>query len=130
MLELKTDKMLAEKADGIGWMTFNNPARRNATSLEMWQAIADILEDFAADVDAIGYGSNQTNYFTFHQMGTARMGSDPATSVVGPENEAHDTVNLFVMDGSCFPTASGINPMLSIAAVAHRGASQLAERMA
>ena len=49
MLELKTDKMLAEKADGIGWMTFNNPARRNATSLEMWQAIADILDDFAAD---------------------------------------------------------------------------------
>ena len=48
-LELKTDKMLAEKADGIGWMTFNNPARRNATSLEMWQAIADILEDFGAD---------------------------------------------------------------------------------
>ncbi len=49
MLELKTDKMLAEKADGIGWMTFNNPARRNATSLEMWQAIADILDDFGAD---------------------------------------------------------------------------------
>ncbi len=49
MLELKTDKMLAEKADGIGWMTFNNPARRNATSLEMWQAIAVILDDFAAD---------------------------------------------------------------------------------
>ncbi len=49
MLELKTDKMLAEKAEGIGWMTFNNPARRNATSLEMWQAIAAILDDFAAD---------------------------------------------------------------------------------
>lgn len=49
MLELKTDKMLAEKADGIGWMTFNNPERRNATSLEMWQAIAVILDDFAAD---------------------------------------------------------------------------------
>ncbi len=49
MLELKTDKMLAETADGIGWMTFNNPARRNATSLEMWQAIADILSDFGAD---------------------------------------------------------------------------------
>ncbi len=49
MLELKTDKMLAENAEGIGWMTFNNPARRNATSLEMWQAIADILSDFAAD---------------------------------------------------------------------------------
>ena len=49
MIELQTDKMLAEKAEGIGWMTFNNPARRNATSLEMWRAIADILDDFGAD---------------------------------------------------------------------------------
>jgi choline dehydrogenase-like flavoprotein len=87
------------------------------------------IEDFVADVDAIGYGSNRTGYFTFHQMGTARMGSDPATSVVGPENEVHDTADLFVMDGSCFPNASGVNPMLSIAAIAHRGATRLAERM-
>ena len=49
MLELKTDKMLAEKDGAIGWMTFNNPARHNATSLEMWQAIGDILAAFAAD---------------------------------------------------------------------------------
>ncbi len=49
MVNLNTDKMLAEKDGGIGWMIFNNPARRNATSLEMWQAIADILEDFGAD---------------------------------------------------------------------------------
>ena len=49
MVNLNTDKMLAEKDGGIGWMIFNNPARRNATSLEMWQAIADILGDFAAD---------------------------------------------------------------------------------
>ncbi|MDA0664196.1 MAG: enoyl-CoA hydratase [Proteobacteria bacterium] len=48
-MELKTDKMLAEKSDGIGWMTFNNPARRNATSLEMWEAIDVILKDFEAD---------------------------------------------------------------------------------
>jgi enoyl-CoA hydratase/carnithine racemase len=44
-----TDKMIAEKRDGIGWMTFNNPQRHNAVSLEMWAAICDILEDFAAD---------------------------------------------------------------------------------
>ncbi len=49
MVNLNTDKMLAEKDGGIGWMIFNNPARRNATSLEMWQAIAYILEDFGAD---------------------------------------------------------------------------------
>jgi enoyl-CoA hydratase len=48
-MQLKTDKMLAEKSGAIGWMTFNNPARRNAVSLEMWEAIGTILEDFARD---------------------------------------------------------------------------------
>ena len=62
-------------------------------------------------------------------MGSARMGSDPGSSVVDANNEAHDTPGLFVMDGSCFPTASGVNPMLSIASIAHRGATLLAERL-
>lgn len=44
-----TDKILSDKADGIGWLTFNNPARRNALSLEMWQAIAEVLTDFEND---------------------------------------------------------------------------------
>jgi enoyl-CoA hydratase len=44
-----TDKILAAKADGIGWLTFNNPERRNAMSLEMWQATGTILEDFETD---------------------------------------------------------------------------------
>ncbi len=48
-VKLNTDKMLAEKADGIGWMTFNNPKKRNATSLEMWEAIDTIIADFEAD---------------------------------------------------------------------------------
>jgi len=50
-MQLETD-MQAEKEGGIGWLTFNNPERRNAVSLEMWQAIAVILEDFARD-DAV-----------------------------------------------------------------------------
>lgn len=44
-----TDKILAETADGIGWLTFNNPARRNAISLEMWQACAEVLDGFERD---------------------------------------------------------------------------------
>ena len=44
-----TDKILSDKAEGIGWLTFNNPARRNALSLEMWQAIAEVLTDFEND---------------------------------------------------------------------------------
>lgn len=48
-MKLNTDKMIAEKDGAIGWMVFNNPERRNAMSLEMWEAVAAILTDFAAD---------------------------------------------------------------------------------
>lgn len=48
-LELATDKILARKADGIGWLTFNQPEKRNAISLAMWDAVAIAAEDFAAD---------------------------------------------------------------------------------
>src|ERR1700674_5807136 len=42
-------KMLAAKDDGIGFITFNQPEKRNAMSVEMWQGLADILDDFVAD---------------------------------------------------------------------------------
>jgi enoyl-CoA hydratase/carnithine racemase len=48
---LKTDKMAAHKDKHVGWITFNNPARHNAVSLEMWQGLADIANDFARDDD-------------------------------------------------------------------------------
>ncbi len=48
-MKLSTDKMLAEKDGTIGWMTFNNPERRNAVSLEMWEAVERIIEAFAGD---------------------------------------------------------------------------------
>lgn len=44
-----TDKMIAKKESGIGWMIFNNPAKHNAVSLEMWEAMPVILADFLAD---------------------------------------------------------------------------------
>ena len=48
-MQLKTEKMIVEKQDGIGWMIFNNPERRNALSLEMQEAIPQILGAFAED---------------------------------------------------------------------------------
>ena len=50
-LQLDTERMLAHSEDGIGWMIFNNPARHNALSLEMWQGIGDILEAWSSDAD-------------------------------------------------------------------------------
>lgn len=46
---MTTDKMIARKADGIGWLIFNNPERHNAVSLEMWEAAIAIIADFRAD---------------------------------------------------------------------------------
>lgn len=48
----KTDRMIAEKDGAIGWITFNNPERRNAVSMAMWEALGDIVANYAAD-DAI-----------------------------------------------------------------------------
>ena len=50
-LQLQTERMLAEKADGIGWITFNNPQRHNAVSVAMWEAIPQILDDYENDPD-------------------------------------------------------------------------------
>ena len=47
-----TSKMIAEKDGGIGRLIFNNPARHNAVSLEMWEAVTRIIDDFERD-DAI-----------------------------------------------------------------------------
>jgi enoyl-CoA hydratase len=44
-----TDKMLATREGAIGWITFNNPARRNAVSLAMWQALGEIVRGYAQD---------------------------------------------------------------------------------
>lgn len=89
----------------------------------------DGVDSFMGRVASVGLGSNQMAYASFHQMGSARMGADRRRAVVGEENEVHGTPGLFVMDASCFPTASGLNPMIAIAAIAHRGARALAARL-
>ena len=61
-----------------------------------------------------------------HVMGTARMGTDPATSVVSPEQRLWDVDNVVVCDSSVFVTSAGYNPTLTLAALAHRAASLLA----
>jgi len=63
-----------------------------------------------------------------HLMGTARMGSDPKTSVVNSWNQAHDVKNLFIVDGSSFTTCAGVNPTSTIGALALRAADGIWER--
>jgi len=60
-----------------------------------------------------------------HQCGTLRFGHDPATSVLDPYCKAHDLENLYVVDGSFFPSSAATNPALTIAAQALRVADAL-----
>jgi choline dehydrogenase-like flavoprotein len=63
-----------------------------------------------------------------HQCGTARMGADPATSVVDAFCRSHDHGNLFIVDASVLPTSAAVNPALTIAALALRTARHIRER--
>ena len=65
-------------------------------------------------IDSRPLGPNRFAAFTAHQMGGCRMGTDPERSVVNPELRHHAIENLFVVDGSVFPTSLGVNPMESI----------------
>ncbi len=77
---------------------------------------------FMADADAAGYGAGQLSMGSFHIMGSARMGGSPATSACDPTGQTWDVRDLYVFDGSAFPSASGVNPQISIQAIAHMGA--------
>ena len=60
-----------------------------------------------------------------HQCGTARLGTDPATSVCDPHGRAHDLDNLYICDAALLPSSAAVNPSLTIAALALRQADHL-----
>ncbi len=65
-----------------------------------------------------------------HQCGTARMGADPATSVVDANLKAHDLDNLYIVDAAVLPTSAAVNPSLTIAALALRAGAHIAKAAA
>lgn len=66
----------------------------------------------------------------WHLMGTARMGRDPARSVVNEWGRSHDVRNLFIVDGSVFVTSAGVNPTCTIQALALYVADAMKRRLA
>jgi choline dehydrogenase-like flavoprotein len=66
----------------------------------------------------------------WHLMGTARMGTDPARSVVNEWGRSHDVKNLFIVDGSIFVTSAGVNPTRTIQALALYVADNIKQRLA
>lgn len=96
------------------------PPTRGSAARERWMA----------EVDACGYGAGRTQFASFHLMGSARMGGSPGTAALTPAGETWDVRDLYVFDGSAFPSASGVNPQVSIQAIAHMGARRLAAHLA
>jgi len=65
----------------------------------------------------------------YHPLGTCRIGTDPETSVVGPDFETHEVERLFVADGSVVPSALGVNPQMTIMSMALRAAEIIDRRL-
>jgi choline dehydrogenase-like flavoprotein len=84
------------------------------------------VDDFCAEIERMAVDRNRAGLFTAHQMGTCRMGMDPATSVCGPDGQVHGIRGLHVADASLFPGSSGVNPMITIMALAYHVGGQIA----
>lgn len=72
---------------------------------------------------------SQLESAAFHPLGTCRIGTDPKTSCVGPDHQAHDTAGLYVTDGSAVPSSLGANPQVTIMALASRAAEIIDGRL-
>ena len=85
-------------------------------------------EDFDSFLDQIQAGSlaaNDVAVISAHQMGSCRMGADPSSSVADGRGQLHDTPGVWIGDASAFPTAPGVNPMISIMSLARRTAANI-----
>lgn len=109
-------------AGATNLFSLHTPPVRSAVSGSQW------LERFGNGMDHRGYTKCRMSYITFHQMASCAMGADPRRSVVGETGESHDVRGLYVADASTFPTSSGVNPMITIMAIADHIARGILER--
>ena len=103
-----------------------------------WKMFDDIANTCAEILDAIGV-KNVTKKIdakkdwhpglAIHEMGTARMGKDPKTSVLNGWNQAHDVPNLFVTDGSSMASCASQNPSLTFMALTARAADYAVQQL-
>ncbi|MFL6060999.1 MAG: GMC family oxidoreductase N-terminal domain-containing protein [Marmoricola sp.] len=87
------------------------------------------IDSFVAAVRKEGAAPARVALAALHIMGSARMGGSAEISALNPDGETWEVANLVVADGSCFPTASGVNPMISIESIAYMNAKRLAAKL-
>jgi hypothetical protein len=95
-----------------------NEVERRAVFLRQ---VKDVLKPFRK----LNLRGAENNEALAHVCGTCRFGTDPKTSVLDPQNRAHNVENLYVVDASFFPSSAGLNPSLTVAANALRVAAHV-----
>ena len=92
----------------------------------------DVLEspDDLAKLRRAKINARDLDLSAYHPLGTARMGIDPAHSVVDQHHQCHDTMGLYIVDGASVPTSLGVNPQVTIMAMATRAAEKIANALA
>jgi len=126
-MELDRDK---KDAWGIPVPRISVQWRENELALlkDMQVTASEMLE--AAGAKDIGtFDEKSAPGLTIHEMGTARMGRDPKTSVLNPHNQAHDLKNLFLTDGACMVSSSCVNPSLTYMALTARACDYAVTQM-
>ncbi len=87
---------------------------------------AGSLDDLVAEIARRGVVPNRVTLFSAHQMSSCRIGRHRASSVADPDGQVWGVRGLFVTDASAFPSASGVNPMMTVMALARRTAQRIA----
>jgi choline dehydrogenase-like flavoprotein len=103
-----------------------------AGATEVYPQIAGIpiiAKNRIADLEASPPPPSRLRLEAFHPMGTARMDADPARGVAGTDGAVHGASGLYIADGSLLPSSLGVNPMMTIIAMASRVARQMADEL-
>ena len=95
---------------------------------DMSVSAAEMLEAAGAK-DVKPFVDDNAPGLTIHEMGTARMGRDPKTSVLNAHNQCHDVKNLFVTDGACMASSACQNPSITYMALTARAAAYAVDAM-
>ena len=109
---------------GLPTITFDAEFKENEKKMkEDWKVQAAEMLEAAGCKDVNIYDSNAPIGKGIHEMGTARMGRDPKTSVLNKFNQIHEVPNVFVTDGACMTSAANQNPSLTYMALTARAAN-------
>jgi choline dehydrogenase-like flavoprotein len=85
------------------------------------------IDQLCRRIEMAPVGRNRLHLFSAHQMGTCRMGRDNRSAVCDANGEVFGVPGLFIGDASAFPLSSGVNPMITIMAMAHHTARSIAD---